>query len=233
MRIGKVALLLALLFGLTSVASAATIFVNSSFSGPTASAGLTPFNSALGTLTSVEITISGTVSVTVLTNPPTVAGIPIPMPFLVSVNQNFTGSPSHDGFSFTNPATFLFSGIASGGSQTLSASFMDTFHFNGITDLVGFATNSFTSSVAETPSALVNGKLSGFTGAIPLSELVQTTGNMNSPFATITSASSDGSIIVEYDYTPATAPVPEPRAFLMLAAGLVALFATRMVVERV
>jgi hypothetical protein len=232
MRITKAVLLTGILLALPALASATTLteFTSGNITGSSSLTGIAGFNPALGTLTSVEVTITGTLSATLLTTP-TIGpgGVPIPMPYTVSINQNFTGSPSHDLFSFASPSTFMFSGISTGGTQVVTSTFNYTFHFNGTTDIVGFAGVSASGSAPLIPPGLAFGTLAGFTGsAIPLSELVLTSPGV-SVGATVTSASSTGGILVEYDYTPAsTAPVPEPCGFMLLGVGFAGLaFASR------
>jgi len=231
MRVAKALLLVGLLLAVPSLASAASIFVSGTIGGGSTSlVGLQGFNPALGTLTSVEVTISGTVSAQVVTNPMTIMGTPIPTPYVVSVTQNFDGLPGNSLFSFFSPATFMFNGVgtAVGATQTLTAGFTDTFHFNGMTDLVGGLTAvDFSSSVTEVPPGLAVGTLAGFIqGAPPFTEVVTTSPGTNSPFAIVGSASTVGNILIEYDFTPATTgttPAPEPAALLLLGAGLLAL----------
>jgi hypothetical protein len=62
-------------------------FEATNFSGLTWEGGIVPFDHTLGTLTSVSVTITGTLSATVqtfpsFTPPPVVIPIPTPSPFL-------------------------------------------------------------------------------------------------------------------------------------------------------
>lgn len=220
----KLVFLVGLSFMLPSALAATTLtqFVSIGFSGPSSPMFLPPFNHTLGTLDSVEVTIDGTVSALVQTFPLFDGqGNPIPSPFSVSVDQNFSGISSHSFFSFALPSTFVLSGLASGTGevQSLSVPFLYGFHFDSSTDLLGFTAVS--ASGPAIPPGLAYGTLAGFTDTfspLMMEFMVMSPGAAEN--ASLASFSSDGAILVQYDYTPAPAPVPEPASLLLFGSGL-------------
>ncbi len=219
----KLVLLVGLSFMLPSTLAATTLpqFVSIGFSGPSSPMFLPPFHHTLGTLDSVEVTIDGTVSATVQTFPLVSIGGPIPSPFSVSVDQNFTGISSHSFFSFVIPSTFVLSGLASGAGevQSFSVPFVYGLHFDSSTDLLGFTAVSAIGPAI--PPGLAYGTLAGFADTfspLMMEFMVMSPGAAEN--ASLASFSSEGAILVEYDYTPAPAPVPEPASLLLLGSGL-------------
>jgi hypothetical protein len=217
MRGVKIAFLAACLSVLPCSVSADTFteFVSGNLADAPGPIGLAPFNHTLGTLTSVEVTINGELIATVQTLPNFSEFGPVPTPFNVLLDQNFSGLPSNSFFTFVDPALIAFTGTGSGfgEAQTLVSPFTYAFQFNSTTDLTGFT---------PVPGVgLASGNLAGFTDTFSsvMSESLLTT-----PFdvvgASAVSTSDVGVILVEYDYTPASAPLPEPGTPLLLGAGL-------------
>ena len=229
MRTIKVAFLVSLAFLLCGSVAATTLpeFTGTNFSGSSVSlVGWDPFNHNLGTLDSVGITIDGAITVAVQTQVMFDGLQFLPAPYSVSISQNFTGEPSHAFFSFVLPATFSANGVGTGQGevQTLTFPFIYTFRFDSFTDLLGGQT-AVNASGPTVPPGLAYGTLAGFTDTFfPFMQELIMASDLATVGASITSISSDGGIIVEYDYTPAPAPapVPEPASLLLLGSGLCA-----------
>ena len=103
---------------LPGLAAADTTFTSANLPGYGGLVMLQPFDTSLGTLDSVEVTIDGTITANIVTQPnyDLVGGaaIPIPINYLVAGTQNFIGGGGGSGFSWEVPATFFFSGLGSG-----------------------------------------------------------------------------------------------------------------------
>jgi hypothetical protein len=202
-------------------------FVSIGFSGSSDESFLKPFDHTLGTLNSVEVTITGKMFTTAQTLPLSGSEGPIPTPFSVSADLNFFGISDGSFFKFFQPATFQFNGISSGagGPQQLETFFSLGFKLDSFTDILGQAPLG---SVGPTvPPILAIGTLASFTDTFsPIMSVFMenTPGSLPSSQASFTSSFVLGDISVEYDYTPAPAPVPEPGTLLLLStvAGIAA-----------
>jgi hypothetical protein len=190
---------------------------------------LQPFNSSLGTLTSVEVTITGAITAEVATQINITPAGPLPVVFSVSANQNLSGLPNGSFFAWLQPATFVFTGVGSGAGeiQNLTDPFNYTFDFNGTTDLSGITSVSCIG--ATIPPGLAFGTLNGFTDTHALlPQVLQTLepGSLPSIGGTVLQSTVEGIIQVEYDYTPTpTAPASEPGTILLLGSGILGLAA--------
>jgi hypothetical protein len=218
---------------LPSLAAADSTFVSVGLpvaSGPI----LVPtFNTSLGTLNSVEVTITGEITVEVQTQlvigP---SGTPIPTPFGIGVDQNFGGG-SGAPFNFQNPGSFYFTGVGSGLGevQNLSQYFNYTFQFNQTTDVPGLT--SVSSIGPSIPPGIAFGTTSGFASPILpfVNEIVTVLPSSFLPTygATFLIATEQGDVQIEYDYTPPAPPsnMPEPATLTLLGSGLLALLARR------
>ena len=221
-----VGVLLCLLPGL---AAADTTFTSANLPGYGGLVMLQPFDTSLGTLDSVEVTIDGTITANIVTQPnyDLVGGaaIPIPINYLVAGTQNFIGGGGGSGFSWEVPATFFFSGLGLGfGEPEVSVNaFTYSFRFTHQTDLTGFA--GISSSGPAASPGVAFGTLSGFTSPI-LPFLIETMDleGGNGAGGTFLYSTVEGAIIVEYDYTPTpTAPASEPGTLLLLGSGILGL----------
>jgi hypothetical protein len=223
-------------------AEASSIVFNSySFSGSVTDAmAINPFDPALGTLTSVDVSISGTLSVSGTTSQNMVQSspgvfVPVPYNYQVNVTQDFFGLAGKY-FDFGNPASFTFTGTASGagGSLAFVTNFGYSFTFDATSDLVGFVLPSSSSTVGILipPPGGVTGLRSDFLRTnIPLDEIdmIQTWSSQSLfggvPSPQISSVNSAGVLQITYNYTPT--PVPEPSSLALLGLGVTWLAAGR------
>lgn len=235
MRIVRVvSLAVVLLVSLTRPASADLIVVSSAFSGGTFDAiGMTPFDSSLGTLDKVSVNITGTLSVSGSTLPNLVpAGptlIPTPYSYCIDVSQDFEGLL--DGyFDLNDHSAFSMFGLATGVGEpfTLATTFSYSFNFDDISDLIGFAIPSVSSSFGTVvPPFSVSAARADFTGTGVLEEVdllqsaAATTLGAAVPPPLIGAFGAEGAIVVTYEYTPTPAPVPEPTMLSLLGVAVV------------
>jgi hypothetical protein len=225
------AFLLLVLCGLAPSAPAASTSFISAFSGSGFDAiGVTPFDPALGTLDSVQVSIDGTLTVSGQT-PPQIftigfSNVPFPYSYSVSVTQDFFGLIGKY-FDFDSNARFGFSGVATGlpAPFAFATDFSYDFSFTATTDLLGFTVPvASSSSGVFVPPTSISGTRSDFLETIvPIDEvdLVQTWSSQTAgaifPTVQIDSVHAGGTITLLYNYTP---PIPEPQTYATLLAGL-------------
>ena len=120
-----------------------TTFTSANLPGYGGLVMLQPFDTGLGTLDSVEVTIDGTITANILTQPnyAVVGGaIPVPIPYVVSGTQNFIGGSGGSGFSWEVPATFLFRAwLGSWGARSVGGCVPLQARFTHQTELTGIA----------------------------------------------------------------------------------------------
>lgn len=196
--------------------------------------GLTPFDPALGTLDSINVSISGVLSVLVTTQQNLVFNgttfVPLPYTYGVTAEQRFIGEGGKY-FRFDSPATFQLTGVATGAGEpgVLATTYSYSMTFNAVTDLIGLVIPSTSSTVGALipPISGVVGPRSDFIlGPPPVDamDIVQSAVGtpLTGPPPTITGITSGGSLFMTYNYTPAAvADVPEPATLLLVAGGLV------------
>lgn len=230
----SISLAVGLLCVLARPAAADSILVASSFSGGTFDAiGMTPFDTSLGTLDKVIVSIVGTLSVSgsTLPNlvPAGVALVPQPYDYRVDVTQDFEGLAGRY-FDVNDHTTFSMFGHATGAGEpfTLATTFTYSFDFDDISDLIGFAIPSVTSSFgAFIPPFSVSAARADFTGtgAIEEVDLIQfatsTTLGAAVPPPSIATLLASGLISVTYEYTPEPESVPEPATLALLGVAAV------------
>ena len=221
MRLFGLILAGALVF-LTPRPAAADSFVSVSvglgtFGGPSF---LTPFDHTLGTLTSVDVSIIGGVTATILTDVDFGIG-PIETPFSVGLDQDFQGIGGF--FTFFQPGSFQFTGVGSGAgeAQTLTLPFDYEFQFNSFDNLTGQTNVGAFGPLI--PPILAFGNFASFTDThsflMQEFEVLSPSAIIPSVGGTVVSEQSQGGIEVTYHYTPATSPVDEPATLLLLGTG--------------
>ncbi len=229
-RLPHVVLALAFLTLVASNAGAAVITQTTSFlHAPVSALTLNSFDPDLGTLNHVELTLSGTIVITVET-PPFLTGplqTPTPYQFSVQLQQGFQGQGSFD-VSFLFDALYLnLTGTASGagGVVLIPLPFLFSVGFNATTDLTGISTPLFVGPDAVPP---VSGRREDFHSTIPgfstpliaVHELtpvfLSTTG---APVTPLILPSDDFNATLFYDYTPAV-NASEPASAFLLCLGL-------------
>jgi len=198
-----------------SIVQTATLSNTSTNFTNTALSGLTKFDSSLGTLNSVIVTLNATV-----------AG---------SVGLENTG-PSASSISYNLQASVALSSPAVVGTLLTSVPvFSGTFNagpYDGTTDFggtSGITISNLTASTSQTTTLTTD--LDPFIGSGSLSAFLSGTGQSNTNgsgnVASWFQTQAGGTVTVEYNYTPA-ATVPEPSAILgILAVAGVGAFARR------
>jgi hypothetical protein len=186
------------------------------------------FDTSLGTLDSVSVSINGLLDLTLETSlnlVPSGAG-PVPVPYPISglMNLSFSGAA----FNSQPPgAVYFINGLADGlGDPTdIYVPINIDFDFTAVTDLTGF-------TVSNVPGGIFSGTRADFApvpASIPLPELdMPTYIDMSQQPDTLINWDLDGGVLVQYSYTPpSAASVPEPPSLLLIAAGAVLLVGRR------
>lgn len=175
------------------------------------SIGISPFDSALGTLDKVIISINGKTDINFTAKayfPSSIA--PASYPFGISVKQSFFGL-GNKYFTFNNPAIFSWngSGANTGGPAVwnFNNQFSYNFIFNNQTDKVGYTiptTTNTTSQSSNSQPSSVKGLLVDFLGGNQThsEEFMQaftvTSPVRENPITLLTT----GTITIKYYYTP-------------------------------
>jgi len=221
-------------------AHAASITNFYGFSGSITDAiAVDPFDPALGTLNSINISITGALTVVGTTGlnmvvvPPGVQA-PQAYGFQVTVTQLFFGL-ANKYFEFEDPATFLFTGNATGVGEgfAFTTNYGYGFTFNTASDFVGFVipTTSTTFGTLTPPLGGVSGLRSNFLDTIvPIDEIdfFQSWSSLNQSGTAlptvISTVNNTGLLQITYNYTP----VPEPASWMLVVVGAAVLAARRL-----
>ena len=185
-----------------------------------------PFDPALGTLNSVNVTLDGQVTASATAFPCGIQGSD-GCPFTLTLDQNFFGrSPAF--FSFDTDAQFVFDGIGIDASFIQNYSY--TFTFDSFTDFVGFTFPNLLplggNATQIIPPADINGTRASFlptlVGLNEIDDLLIATPSA----ATAQNYNDAGTLVVQYNYTPA--PTPEPASLLLIITGIGSLITRKL-----
>jgi hypothetical protein len=188
--------------------------------GPTELGSATPglvsctdFNTSLGTLTSIVLTITGDIvapsSITLTNNDPT------SHTGLASTDVTYSLAAPLTGFTFTNNAFGnLLDVLGSTGSQTLGS------NASVKVNVTGTASTSSTNSTVGTFGGYEGAGSFTFT-ADTITSLVSTFGGGNVTIAQVTDADAKATVV--YNYNAVTTGTPEPSTMLLFGSALVGL----------
>lgn len=195
--------------------------------GTAAIIGLTPFDPALGTLDSVNVTLNGAITVLGLASPFRDGfGTALPYSYQVNVTQDFDGLADQF-FDFDSDALLTLTGSASGAGEpfSLSAFFSYGFTFDSTTDLVGFTFPSFSASpgILSPPTGISGTRADFLASIVSLNQIAlieSVSAGLASPVpVSVSGISTSGALLVQYNYTPTSVPEPTPLALMAIGAA--------------
>ena len=216
-----------------AAARGGTILTAQGFSAsPLDAFSLTPFDSTLGTLDEVSVTIDGVLTVQGITPQNgffdgSGAFIPLPYGYRIDVDQVFT-SVGNEFFDFAGSGRFILNGMATGQQSpfVFVVPFSYGMTFDSITDLIGF-------DVPTTSAGLIpplGGVVAPRSRFLDINVIVNqvllnntfTVIPLGGPAPIVTSLSAAGAVSMEYRYT-AAAQAPEPASLALLLTGMASL----------
>ena len=198
----------------TGPAVIASVSQRNAFSGDVlGTVDVSPFDPALGTLESVDVAITGTLTIegTAFPNPIGPFGAPTPYTYRIIVTQDFSPGFAGKYFDFSAPAEFRFEGLPTtgvGDAIQIAAGFAYDFSFTEITDRVGFASLTTTSTAGSLipPAMGALGTRADFLLEPPPLDLIllaQTWQaiSFGGPNPVIVSVTAAGTLAITYHYT--------------------------------
>ncbi len=224
-------------------ANAALLVRSADFSPPGTAApqvAFQAFDPSLGTLNSVELVLSGTITATFPT--PALAdpqGAPVPYDFSATVTQSFVGLGGLSGFGFGAPAQFQLSGLVAsgeaGGVVSVPLIFSYTMRFTELSNVTGFGSlASFSGPTVPPPR--VGGTLQMFIAgpdtATPLiiGQTATPPIGLGEIGRIIGSSVMSGAASLTFDYSaaaPPPQPIPEPPMLWLVGLAAVAAVAAK------
>jgi hypothetical protein len=208
--------------------------------GGVSSLAFTPFDAALGTLTSVRVGLNGLATIGAFAAPFSGDTAGTLTPYAFSITSALAAiSPGGFGFEFGSsaggPATWTasFNSPGTGGSVFAATPFSLEFEFVAASDVTGFASLDGFSGLTQPPVPIA-GRLSDFvetviSGAVGIQQqlfLSPTPAVIGAPVpVTVTGARFGGSILLTYTYQPNT--VPEPASLALVGLALAMMLAAR------
>jgi len=190
-----------------------------------------PFDTSLGTLDSVNVSITGVITGQVFTAPnfvpvDGVGGEPVPAPYTADVSLTIEGP-----YQPVIAPIFEVSGTGTGAGEPESylINFIYGFTFDATTDLIGgmaALSDSVSGAIDLVDPGLMAGTLAHFESPFPQIPLLTINVPTATPGAGAVGTSVpdiEGALFIQYNYTPNVATAPEPDTLLLLGAGLVGL----------
>jgi len=228
----------------TSITLAPVVFGDSGGIQQADVLSLQTFDTALGTLNSVNVSIRGIVTATgTMPVNRRIDGLPLPYAFTVNVTQSFTGLGGQF-FQFATPSHIAFPGVAPGGTQYnfgFNTGYSYNFTLNSTTDSIG-GTSSLLNGPFVSP-VFVSGQTSDFQASAAYTNLLDFVQNVSvtAPSHPVQklNGSVTGVLSLTYNYTARPSaknpgvgtspnPLPEPDTMLLFYAGVAGLVGSRL-----